>query len=112
MLPTILPYVQAVKRAPVAETAAADARVGGGSTDPSGRSTEESTLTSCATPRPSLAAKEGAKVSAVQKMLGHSSAKMTLDTYTRTCSTTSYGVWRKGSLPRRPGAEPDSGRGR
>lgn len=30
----------------------------------------------------SLAAKEGAKVSAVQKMLGHSSAKMTLDTYT------------------------------
>ena len=30
----------------------------------------------------SLAAKQGAKVSAAQKMLGHSSAKMTLDTYT------------------------------
>lgn len=48
--PNNLPYVQAVKRAPVAETAAADAGLGGGSADPIGRSTEESTLTSCATP--------------------------------------------------------------
>jgi hypothetical protein len=46
----ILPYVQAVKRAPVAKTAAADAGLGEWIDGPSGRSTEESTLTSCATP--------------------------------------------------------------
>jgi hypothetical protein len=55
MPPTILPYVQAVKRAPVAKTPLPTPDSGSGSTDLSGRSTEESTLTSCATLRPGSA---------------------------------------------------------
>ena len=109
--PNNLPYVQAVKRAPVAETAAADAGLGGGSADPIGRSTEESTLTNCATP--GLAAKEGAKVSAVQKMLGHSSAKMALDTCTHLFDDELGGVAERFAPPPpgpQAGTGPDSGR--
>jgi hypothetical protein len=59
MPPTILPYVQAVKRAPVAKTPLPTPDSGSGSTDLSGRSTEESTLTSCATLRPRFGERSG-----------------------------------------------------
>jgi integrase len=47
----------------------------------------------------SLAAKEGAKVSAVQKMLGHASAKMTLDTYTHLFDDELEGVAERFAAP-------------
>ena len=70
-----------------------------GSTVPRGPCTEESARTNCATPAASLAAKEGAKVSAVQKMLGHSSAKMTLDTYTHLFDDELEGVAERFAAP-------------
>lgn len=47
----------------------------------------------------SLAAKAGARVSAVQKMLGHSSAKMTLDTYTHLFDDELEGVAERFAAP-------------
>ena len=61
----------------------------------------------------SLAAKEGAKVSAVQKMLGHSSAKMALDTYTHLFDDELGGVAERFAPPPpgpQAGTGPDSGR--
>ena len=56
----------------------------------------------------SLAAKEGAKVSAVQKMLGHSSAKMALDTYTHLFDDELGGVAERFAPPP-PGPQADTG---